>query len=151
MIVGKVVACLCLTLIIKELKFSVEHDRVVTTLNTINNIIFRVVLPTIHQRCESICFTIFKESPFKVSESLGNITNRNWTHVLITPQEIDTPTYLRGFPPPPPVRFLFTTWPRKLSITRVTWFRFPPPPTLLLHPVRRPIPDPTVHTPSSYS
>jgi hypothetical protein len=34
MIVGKVVAHLCLTLIIKELKFCVEHDRVVTTLNT---------------------------------------------------------------------------------------------------------------------
>jgi hypothetical protein len=35
MVVGKVVAQLCLTLIIKELKFSVEHVRVVTTLNTI--------------------------------------------------------------------------------------------------------------------
>jgi hypothetical protein len=33
MVVGKVVAHLCLALIIKELKFSVEHDRVVTTLN----------------------------------------------------------------------------------------------------------------------
>jgi hypothetical protein len=33
--VGKVTAHLCLTLIIKELKFSVEHDRVVTTLNII--------------------------------------------------------------------------------------------------------------------
>ena len=32
-IVGKVVAHLCLTLIIKELKFSVEHDRMVITLN----------------------------------------------------------------------------------------------------------------------
>jgi hypothetical protein len=31
MVVGKVVAHLCLTLIIKGLKFSVEHDRVVTT------------------------------------------------------------------------------------------------------------------------
>ena len=31
--VGKVAAHLCLTLIIKELKISVEHDRVVTTLN----------------------------------------------------------------------------------------------------------------------
>jgi hypothetical protein len=29
MVVGKVVAQLCLTLIIKELKFSLEHDRVV--------------------------------------------------------------------------------------------------------------------------
>jgi hypothetical protein len=38
MVVGKMVAHLCLTLIIKELKFSVEHDRVVTTLNTINDI-----------------------------------------------------------------------------------------------------------------
>ena len=37
--VGKVAAHLCLTLIIKELKISVEHDRVVTTLN----IIFSVV------------------------------------------------------------------------------------------------------------
>ena len=35
MVVGKVVAHLCLTLIIKELKYSVEHDRVVTTLNII--------------------------------------------------------------------------------------------------------------------
>ena len=34
MIVVKVAAHLCLTLIIKELKFNVEHDRVVTTLNT---------------------------------------------------------------------------------------------------------------------
>ena len=37
MVVGKVVAYLCLTLIIKELKFSVEHDRVVTTQNTIKH------------------------------------------------------------------------------------------------------------------
>jgi hypothetical protein len=37
MIVGKVVVHLCLTLIIKELKFSVEHDRVVTTLNIIKH------------------------------------------------------------------------------------------------------------------
>jgi hypothetical protein len=37
MVVGKVVTHLCLTLIIKELKFSVEHDRVVTTLNTIKH------------------------------------------------------------------------------------------------------------------
>jgi hypothetical protein len=37
MVVGKVVAHLCLTLIIIELKFSVEHDRVVTTLNTIKH------------------------------------------------------------------------------------------------------------------
>jgi hypothetical protein len=37
MVVGKVVAHLSLTLIIKELKCSVEHDRVVTTLNTINH------------------------------------------------------------------------------------------------------------------
>jgi hypothetical protein len=40
--VGKVAAHLCLTLIIKELKISVEQDRVVTTLN----IIFSVVKPT---------------------------------------------------------------------------------------------------------
>jgi hypothetical protein len=33
--VGKVAAPLCLTLIIKELKISVEQDRVVTTLNII--------------------------------------------------------------------------------------------------------------------
>ena len=33
--VGKVAAYLCLTLIIKELKISVELDRVVTTLNII--------------------------------------------------------------------------------------------------------------------
>ena len=31
--VGKVAAHLCLTLIVKELKISVEHGRVVTTLN----------------------------------------------------------------------------------------------------------------------
>jgi hypothetical protein len=35
--VGKVVAHLCLTLIIKELKISVEHDRVVKTLKTIKH------------------------------------------------------------------------------------------------------------------
>ena len=33
--VGKVAAHLCLTLIIEELRISVEHDRVVTTLNII--------------------------------------------------------------------------------------------------------------------
>ena len=33
MVVGKVVTHLFLTLIIEELKSSVEHDRVVTTLN----------------------------------------------------------------------------------------------------------------------
>jgi hypothetical protein len=37
MVVGRVVAHLCVTLIIKELKFSVEHDRVVTTLDTIKH------------------------------------------------------------------------------------------------------------------
>jgi hypothetical protein len=37
MVVRKVVAQLCLTLIIKELEFSVEHDRLVTTLNTIKH------------------------------------------------------------------------------------------------------------------
>jgi hypothetical protein len=37
MVVRKVVAHLCLTLIIKELKFSVDHDRVVTTLKTIKH------------------------------------------------------------------------------------------------------------------
>jgi hypothetical protein len=38
MVVGKVVAHSCLsTLIIKELKFRVEHDRVVTTLSTIKH------------------------------------------------------------------------------------------------------------------
>jgi hypothetical protein len=37
MVVGKVVAHLCLTLITKELIFSVEHDRVVTTLITIKH------------------------------------------------------------------------------------------------------------------
>jgi hypothetical protein len=45
MVVGKVVAHLCLTLIIKELKSSVEHDRVVhnTKHNQTLNIIFGVV------------------------------------------------------------------------------------------------------------
>jgi hypothetical protein len=37
MVVGKVVAHLCLALIIKELKLSVEHDRVVSTLNIIKH------------------------------------------------------------------------------------------------------------------
>ena len=36
MVVGKVVVHLCLALIL-ELKFSVEHDRVVTTLNLIKH------------------------------------------------------------------------------------------------------------------
>ena len=35
MVVGKVVVHLCLTLLIKEYKFSVEQSRVVTTLNLI--------------------------------------------------------------------------------------------------------------------
>ena len=35
MVVRKVAAYICLTLIIKELKISVEHGRVVTTLNII--------------------------------------------------------------------------------------------------------------------
>jgi hypothetical protein len=39
MIVGKMVAHLCLTLIIKELKFWVEHDRVVRTLNIISSVV----------------------------------------------------------------------------------------------------------------
>ena len=37
MAVGKVTAHLCLTLIIKEMKFSVEHSRVITTLNLIKH------------------------------------------------------------------------------------------------------------------
>ena len=37
MAIRKVAAHSCLTLIIKELKFSVEHDRVVSTLNTIKH------------------------------------------------------------------------------------------------------------------
>jgi len=37
MVVGKVVVNLCLILIIKDFKFSVEHDRKVTTLNTIKH------------------------------------------------------------------------------------------------------------------
>ena len=36
-LVGKVVVHLCLTLIIKELKISVEQDKVVTTLNIIKH------------------------------------------------------------------------------------------------------------------
>jgi hypothetical protein len=36
-VVGKVVAHLCLTLVLIELKISVEHDRVVTTLNVIKH------------------------------------------------------------------------------------------------------------------
>ena len=37
MVVGKLVTHLCLTLIIQELKFSVEHARVVITPNTIKH------------------------------------------------------------------------------------------------------------------
>jgi hypothetical protein len=37
MAVGKVAAHLCLTLIVKELKISVERGRVVTTLNIIEH------------------------------------------------------------------------------------------------------------------
>ena len=40
--IGEVAAYLCLTLIIKELEISVEHDWVVKTLN----IIFSVILPS---------------------------------------------------------------------------------------------------------
>jgi rRNA maturation protein Rpf1 len=40
MVVGKVVAHLCLTLIIKDLKFSLEHDRVVTTLNIMFSVFY---------------------------------------------------------------------------------------------------------------
>jgi hypothetical protein len=36
-VVGKLPEHLCLTLIFKELKISVEQDRVVTTLNIINH------------------------------------------------------------------------------------------------------------------
>jgi hypothetical protein len=36
-VVGKVAAHLCLTLIIKKMKISVEHDRMVTTLNIIKH------------------------------------------------------------------------------------------------------------------
>jgi hypothetical protein len=38
--IRKVAVHLYLTLIIKELKFSVEHDRVVTTLNIIFSVVF---------------------------------------------------------------------------------------------------------------
>ena len=37
MAIGKVAAHSCLTLITKELKISVKHDRVVTTLNKIKH------------------------------------------------------------------------------------------------------------------
>ena len=39
MVVGKVTAHLCLTLMIKELRISVEQDRVVTTLNVIFSVV----------------------------------------------------------------------------------------------------------------
>ena len=39
--VRKVTAHLCLTLIIKELKISVKHERVVTTLNIISSVVHR--------------------------------------------------------------------------------------------------------------
>ena len=37
MVVGKLLEHICLTLIIKELKVSVEHDRMVTTLDIIKH------------------------------------------------------------------------------------------------------------------
>ena len=37
MVVGKVVVHLCMALTINELKISVEHDRVVTTLNMVKH------------------------------------------------------------------------------------------------------------------
>ena len=43
MVVGKVAVHLCLTLIIKELKISVEHDRVVTTLNIIFSVVHFII------------------------------------------------------------------------------------------------------------
>jgi hypothetical protein len=46
MVAGKVVAHLCLTLII-ILKFSVEHDRVVTTLNIIFSEVIILLLEAI--------------------------------------------------------------------------------------------------------
>ena len=42
--VGKVEAHLCLTLIVKKLKISVEHGRVVTTLNIIFCVVFFVFI-----------------------------------------------------------------------------------------------------------
>ena len=41
MAVRKVTAHLCLTLTIKELKISVKHERVVTTLNIIFSVVHR--------------------------------------------------------------------------------------------------------------
>jgi len=57
MVVGKVVVHSCLTLIIKGVKFSVEHDRVVTTLNTINQIL-------------NIIFSVVKDEPVGFEKSL---------------------------------------------------------------------------------
>ena len=56
MAVRKVAAHLCLTLIIKELKISVEQDRVVTTLNIINtlNIIFMIEMVIFCSPIESL-------------------------------------------------------------------------------------------------
>ena len=45
--VGKVAAYLCLTLIVKELKISVEQCGVVTTYNQTLNILFKVVIQNI--------------------------------------------------------------------------------------------------------
>jgi hypothetical protein len=67
MVVGKMVAHLCLTLII-ILKFSIEHDRLVTTLNiifsvVILNIIFSVVtlniIFSVHHLCYLVSRTLF--------------------------------------------------------------------------------------------
>ena len=42
MAIGKVAVHLCLTLIIKNLKISVKHDRVVPTLNIVKHKIYHI-------------------------------------------------------------------------------------------------------------
>ena len=46
--IGKVVAHLCLTLIVKESKISIEHGGVVTTLNIIFSVVVSSPRPLLH-------------------------------------------------------------------------------------------------------
>ena len=54
MAIGNGTAYLCLTLIIKELKISVEHDRVVRTLNMIFGVVYKYF-----KRPKGICLLEF--------------------------------------------------------------------------------------------
>jgi hypothetical protein len=64
MVVGKVVAHLCLTLFIKELKFSVEHDRVVTTLNIIFSVVLEDMMDDMLEFSFYRCWLLFASYPY---------------------------------------------------------------------------------------